>query len=185
MSFLSIFFIAISLSFDAMAVAAANGAKHHQMSFSKALRIAFSFGLFQFLMPLIGWYIGAGLSKFISNYDHWIAFFLLNVLGIKFIFESLKTVEEKEIDIHNWKILVLLSLATSIDALIVGVTFAFLPIEIWTSLLIIGTTTFILSLLSIYIGKKCGERWGKKAEIIGGLILILIGIKILLGHLLF
>jgi putative Mn2+ efflux pump MntP len=136
-------------------------------------------------MPLIGWLIGAGLKEIISKFDHWIAFVLLAILGIKMILESLKSIEEKTIDIHNNKILFLLSLATSIDALVIGMTFALLPINIWLAVIIIGLTTFFLSLISIYIGKKCGERWGKKAEIIGGIILILIGLKILLTHLFF
>lgn len=167
-----------------MAVAAANGAHHHKMHFTKALRIAFFFGFFQFLMPLIGWIMGFGLEKFISTIDHWIAFILLAILGIKMIIESLKPVEERKIDIHSLKILIFLSIATSIDALIVGITFALLPVNIWFATAIIGVTTFLLSLISIYIGKKCGETWGKKAEIIGGLILILIGSKILLSHVL-
>ncbi len=182
--FFRIFLIAIALSFDAMAVAAANGAHHHRMSIIKALRIALFFGLFQFLMPLVGWVLGTGLEQIISKYDHWVAFILLFILGLKMIIEALKPVDEKKIDIHNYKILFLLSVATSIDALIVGMTFALLPVNIWLSALIIGTTTFILSFLSIYVGKKCGECWGKKAEVFGGFILILIGFEILTTHLL-
>ncbi|MDD3887706.1 MAG: manganese efflux pump MntP family protein [Patescibacteria group bacterium] len=184
MSLLNILFIAIALSFDAMAVAAANGAHHHQMGAKKALKIAFYFGFFQFLMPLIGYILGFGLIQFISGVDHWIAFFLLVILGIKMLVESFKKEEEKKIDIHSFKILLTQSIATSIDALIIGVTLALLPVNIWLSVSIIGLTTFILSLISIYIGKKCGEKWGKKAEIIGGLVLISIGLKILLEHIL-
>lgn len=182
MTFVNILLIAIALSFDAMAVSAANGAHHHHMSFAKALRIALFFGAFHFIMPLVGWVLGVGLQQIISNFDHWIAFSLLSGVGIKMILESLKTVEEKEIDIHNLKILLLLSVAISIDALVVGMTFALLPVNIWTASAIISLTAFIASLVSIYIGKKCGERWGKKAEIIGGVILIVIGLKILISH---
>lgn len=185
MTLLSILLVAIALSLDAAAVSAANGAHHHRMSLVKALKISFFFGFFQFFMPLVGWLIGSGLEKIISKFDHWVAFLLLAVLGIKMILESLKPTEEKTIDIHNIKILLLLSVATSIDALVVGMTFALLPINIWPAIIVIGFTTFILSLISVYIGKRCGERWGKKAEIVGGLILIVIGLKILLSHLFF
>jgi putative Mn2+ efflux pump MntP len=185
MTIISLLFIAIALSFDAMAVGAANGAHHHQMSRVMALRIAFFFGLFQFIMPIIGWLIGVGLEQMVSKYDHWIAFILLLILGIKMIAESLKPAEEKEIDISSYKILLLLSVATSIDALIIGMTFALLPVNIWLAISVIGITTFILTFISIYVGKKCGECWGKKAEILGGIILIIIGTKILISHLLY
>lgn len=184
MSIFNILFIALAVSFDAMAVAAANGAHHHKMGAKKALKIAFYFGFFQFLMPLIGYVLGIGLIQFITGIDHWIAFILLTALGVKMLIESFKKEEEKKIDIHSLKILLIQSIATSIDALIIGVTIALLPINIWLSVSIIGITTFVLSLISIYIGKKGGEKWGKKAEIFGGLVLIVIGLKILLGHLL-
>lgn len=185
MTFFSIFLTAIALSLDAVAVSAANGAHHHRMSLVKALRISLFFGFFQFLMPLIGWLISVGLEEIISKFDHWIAFLLLIVLGGKMILESLKPVDKKTIDIHNIKILFFLSVATSIDALVVGMTFALLPVNIWLAITIIGLTTFVLSFFSIYIGKKIGEQWGRKAETIGGVILILIGIKIVLSHLYF
>lgn len=183
MAYFNIFLIAIALSFDAMAVAAVNGARHHLMSVGKSLRIAFFFGLFQLLMPLIGWVIGIGFEKIIKNYDHWVAFILLVGIGAKIILESQKPQEEKKNDIYSFKILILLAIATSIDALVVGITFGFLPINIWFVVIIIGLTTFMLSLISVYIGKKFGESWSKKAEIVGGLILIGIGIKILISHL--
>lgn len=183
MTFISILLIAIAVSFDAMAVAAANGAHHHKISFSKAVKIAFFFGFFQLFMPLIGWVLGVGLQQIIATLDHWIAFILLAILGIKMIIESFNTEGEKKIDIHSLKILLFLSIATSIDALIVGITFALLPVNIWLAVGVIGLTTFVLSLVSIYIGRKCGEYWGKKAEIVGGIILVIIGIKILVTHL--
>lgn len=183
MTFLNIFLIAIALSFDAMAVSAVNGARHYRMSFKKAIQIAFFFGLFQLLMPLVGWVFGIGLEKIINKFDHWVAFLLLATIGVKMIFESFKSKDDKKNDIHNFKILLLLSLATSIDALVVGMTFGLLPVNIWFAVIVIGLTTFILSLGSIYIGKKCGETWSKKAEIAGGLILIIIGAKILIDHL--
>lgn len=183
MTFLNIFLIAIALSFDTMAVSAASGARHFKMTFKKALQISFFFGLFHLIMPLTGWIIGIGLEKIINKFDHWVAFLLLVILGIKMILESLKKEEIKSANINNLKILLLLSFATSIDALVIGMTFGLLPVNILIAVLIIGLTTFSLSLLSIYIGKKCGEIWSKKAEIAGGLILIIIGAKILIDHL--
>lgn len=185
MTLLNILLIAIALSLDAAAVSAANGAHHHRMSFAKAVGISLLFGLFQFFMPLIGWLIGTGLETIVSQLDHWVAFILLSVLGVKMILESLKPVDEKTIDIKSIKILILLSVATSVDALIVGMTFAFLPINIWIATVVIGIVTFLLSLVSVYIGKKCGERWGRESEIFGGLILIAIGIRILFTHIFF
>lgn len=183
MTFLNIFFIAVALSFDAMAVSAVSGARYYDMSFKKALRIAFFFGFFQLLMPLIGWTVGLGLEKIITQFDHWVAFLLLFIIGSKMIIESFKSKEEKCKDVNNLKILFLLAIATSIDALVVGITFALVPVNIWFAVLIIGITTFLLSLIAVYVGKKCGETWSQKAEIIGGLILIGIGAKILLEHL--
>lgn len=184
MNFLNIFLIAVALSFDAMAVGAANGAHHHRMPLKKALEISFYFGFFQLFMPLIGWLIGSSFQAYVTEYDHWIAFILLGILGLKMLKEAFAEDDEAKTDIHSWKILVLLSIATSIDALVVGMSLAFFAMNIALVVIIIGITTFILTLASIYLGKKFGERWGKKAEIAGGLILISIGLKILLSHLL-
>lgn len=184
MHLINILFVGIALSFDTMAVGAANAARHHDMPLLKAIRISFFFGFFQLFMPLVGWLIGSGFQAYITKYDHWISFILLGTLGLKMILESFKEVEEEKIDIHSWKILLLLSVATSIDALVVGISFAFLKVNIGVAVTTIGVTTFVLTLLSIYLGKKVGQRWGKKFEILGGLILILIGLKILLSHLL-
>lgn len=183
MTFLKTFLIAIALSFDAMAASAVNGARYPRMPIKKALQIAFFFGLFQLLMPLVGWVIGINLEKIISEFDHWIAFLLLAIIGTKMIAESFKPKNERKNDVNSFKILILLSIATSIDALVVGMTFGLLPINIWYAVSIIGITTFTLSLISVYVGKKCGEAWSKKTEIIGGLILIVIGLEILISHL--
>lgn len=183
MTLYSILLVGIALSFDAMAVGAANGAHHHEMKLWQACRIALFFGFFQFFMPFAGWLVGSGVASIVSRVGPWIAFFLLVILGVKMILESLKPVEEREIDIYDLKILLLLSVATSVDALVVGMTFALLPVKIWMSVIIIGLATFLLSLLSIYAGKKFGERWGKKAEILGGVVLITVGFKILLTSL--
>lgn len=185
MSLLNIFFIAIALSFDVMAVCAAGGARESRLSFLTALRAAVFFAFFQALMPLIGWLVGLRLEKLIADFDHWVAFLLLAILGLKMIWESLKADKKKRVvNMDSPKILFLLSLATGIDAWVAGVTFAFLPVSIWAAVSIIGLTTFVLALLAIFIGKKSGERWGQKAEIAGGLILIALGLKILLSHLL-
>jgi len=181
-TFLNILFIAIALSFDAMAVSAVSGARDIHISLKKALKISFFFGFFQLFMPIIGWTIGVGLEKLINKFDHWVAFLLLIGVGIKMIIESFKPKKEKK-DINNLKILFLLAIATSIDALVVGLTFGLMPINIIFAVGVIGTTTFLLSLISVYIGKKCGETWSNKTEIVGGLILIAIGIKILISHL--
>lgn len=183
MSFFNIIMIAIALSFDAMAVAAVSGARDRHISFRQSLKIALAFGFFQFFMPLVGWLAGIGLKNFISGFDHWVAFLLLAAIGLRMLMESFSSTKESQTDINNWKVLILLSLATSIDAMVVGITFALLPVKIWFATILIGTTTFILSLLAIYIGKKFGELWGKKSEAIGGLVLIGIGLKILIGHL--
>lgn len=184
MHILNIFFIAVALSFDAMAVGAANGAHHHRLPLKKALEISFYFGFFQLFMPLIGWLIGSSFQAYVAEYDHWIAFILLGALGLKMLKEAFADDDENKTDINSWKILVLLSIATSIDALVVGMSLAFFAMNIALVVTIIGITTFTLTLISIYIGKKFGERWGKKAEIAGGLILLIIGTRILLSHIL-
>lgn len=183
MSTLNILLVAIALAMDAMAVAAANGAHHRSLSRRKAFAIAGSFGLFQLFMPLVGWMLGAGLTNVIMGFDHWLAFTLLSLIGIKMMRESFQSVEERNICINSVGVLLLLSVATSADALVVGVTFAFVRTAIALAVILIGLVTFTLSLAAISIGKKCGEIWGKKAETFGGLVLIAIGCKILITHL--
>lgn len=183
MSFLSLILIAIALSVDAMAVSAANGAQHHNLTYKAAIKISLCFGLFHFTMPLIGWLLGSNLQKIISTYDHWIAFGLLLAIGLKMIIESLKPVTEKDVDINSFKILFLLSVALSIDALVIGMSLALLPVNIWYAASIIGLSNFILSFVSVYLGKACGNFLGKIADIGGGLILIIIGFNIIISHL--
>ncbi|MBI2436471.1 MAG: manganese efflux pump [Candidatus Magasanikbacteria bacterium] len=183
MSFIQILLIAIALSFDAMAVGAVNGARHHQMSHIRVMYIALFFGFFQFIMPLVGWYLGNGVVDFLMKFGNWIAFILLCGIGVRMIFESFKTVEEKKIDIANFFVLFLLAVVTSIDALVIGISFAFIETNVFYNSLVIGFVTFMLSFVSIYIGKKLGSLCVKKSEIIGGVILITIGFKILVTHL--
>ncbi|MDD5110470.1 MAG: manganese efflux pump MntP family protein [Patescibacteria group bacterium] len=183
MSTLNILLVAVALAMDAMAVAAANGAHHRSLSRRKALTIAASFGLFQLFMPLVGWMLGTGFKNAIMGFDHWLAFTLLSLIGIKMVWESFKPVEERNICINSIGVLLLLSVATSTDALVVGVTFAFVPTAVALAVILIGLVTFGLSLAAISLGKICGDLWGKKAETFGGLVLVAIGVKILVTHL--
>ncbi|MHC1706176.1 MAG: manganese efflux pump MntP family protein [Bacteroidales bacterium] len=184
MEILTLFLIAIGLSFDSFAVSVSCGIARTGIRFLPATRIAFFMAFFQGVMPLIGWIIGMKLSTLVHEADHWIAFGLLGALGIKMIWESLKAKDEV-IDFNpmNYKILITMALATSIDALIVGISFGTLNANIWLAILIIGSITFIISMLGILFGKNTGSRFGKRMEILGGLILIAIGAKILIEHL--
>lgn len=142
------------------------------------------FGLFQAVMLLMGWLAGSSLKDFIAGSDHWIAFGLLSLVGCKMIYESIKSESsKKETNPLNVHVLLILSVATSIDALVVGVSFAFLKIFIVVSIIVIGTVTFLLSFLGVFAGNKFGHLFKNKIEIVGGLILISIGIKILIEHL--
>jgi putative Mn2+ efflux pump MntP len=157
-----------------------------EITFRKATRIAVSFAFFQALMPLIGWLVGKKIELIVISFDHWLAFGLLTLIGGKMIIESLKNDEEKKpFNPMNPKVLLLMSLATSIDALIVGVTFAlsYKSLNLYTSTFVIGFTTFVFSMLGILFGKKTGIRFGRKMEILGGIILFIIGFKILIDHL--
>ena len=151
----------------------------------RKVTLAFLFGLFQFLMPLIGWLIGRQFIDVISDWDHWIIFGLLGYLGIAMIREGLSDDDEEDDDkqfLGVWE-MVMLSVATSLDAMAVGLTFAFLPINVWEASTMIGIITFGISLIGVYLGKFMGQFVGKYADIVGGGILILIGTKILLQHL--
>ncbi|OOM11365.1 manganese efflux pump MntP family protein [Clostridium saccharobutylicum] len=185
MSILSLILTAIGLSMDAFAVSLTTGFKISKDDRSKiALKAGMYFGGFQALMPLIGWILGVKFTKYIQSVDHWIAFVLLTIIGGKMIFDGLKGEEDNEFeDIHSNKKFLLLAIATSIDALAVGVTFAFLGINIIKSITIIGVVTFILSIIAVYIGKILGNKLTNKSSIVGGAILIFIGLEILVEHL--
>jgi putative Mn2+ efflux pump MntP len=184
MDIITIIFIAFGLAMDAFAVSVTSGITIKQLKVRNALKIALFFGAFQAFMPVIGWLAGLSLRAIISSVDHWIAFGLLFVVGCKMIYESVK-LEPKERTINplDVSILLMLSIATSIDALAVGVSFAFLKVSIATPVIIIGVVTFILSFTGVYIGDRFGHFFEKKIEIAGGLILIGIGMKILIEHL--
>jgi putative Mn2+ efflux pump MntP len=181
---LSLILIAIGLSMDAFAVSITSGITIQCLQIKHALRIAFFFGLFQALMPIVGWLSGIGLKSYVEAFDHWIAFSLLVFIGAKMIYEAVWIKEvEKKCDPLNLVVLLGLAVATSIDALAVGITFAFLKVSIITPAVLIGCITFVISLSGVFIGNKVGDKLGSKMEVIGGLILIGIGIKILLQHL--
>ncbi|MGG7077838.1 manganese efflux pump MntP family protein [Clostridium sardiniense] len=201
MSFLSIFMTGIGLSMDAFAVALAKGMSLKKNLLKNALKIAVFFGGFQAVMPFIGWFAGRYFKDYIESFDHWIAFILLGAIGGKMIYESFKgekencsldegeianevsveeeLIEEKELSNKN---LTLLAIATSIDALAVGVSFAFLNVSILPAISIIGITTFVLCMIAVFIGRKLGCILQKYAEVAGGIILILMGLKILIEH---
>jgi putative Mn2+ efflux pump MntP len=178
MDIISIIFIAFGLAMDAFAVSVTSGITIKQLKVRNALRIALFFGAFQAFMPVIGWLAGLSLRAIISSVDHWIAFGLLFFVGCKMIYESLKLESgERTVNPLDVSILLMLSVATSIDALAVGVSFAFLKVSIATPVVIIGVVA------GVYIGDRFGHFFDKKIEIAGGLILIGIGLKILIEHL--
>lgn len=180
MDFVSIIFLAIGLAMDAFSVSITRGLTL-KCNIKYALIIAIFFGGFQALMPVIGWFSGIQLQNIVSALAPWIAFLLLLGIGIKMIYESFH-VDEDVCNIFSLKELLILSVATSIDAFAVGVTFAILNTPIITPIIVIGLVTFILSLIGVYIGKNMGHLFENKIEIIGGLILIIIGFKILLEN---
>ena len=187
MGIAELFLIGVGLSMDAFAVAVCKGlAMGNRIDKGQALVTALFFGGFQALMPLAGWALGRQCEGYITQLDHWIAFVLLGVIGGKMIWEALREGEEaaeKGAGRLDLKELTLLALATSIDALAVGVTFAFLKADIALSVSLIGLTTFCLSLGGVWVGHVFGARFKRKAEVAGGAILVLIGLKILLEHL--
>lgn len=178
--------IAVGVSMDAFAVAICKGLSMQRFRPRQATVIALFFGGFQALMPFLGWALGQQFSKYIANWDHWIAFGLLAFIGGKMIWEALHDQADKSLDYDmrlDLKELFILTIATSLDALAVGVTFAFLHLSIVPSITLIGCTAFVLSWLGVLVGNRFGALFQKKAEIAGGVILILIGVKILLDHL--
>ena len=183
MNLFSLFLIAVGLSMDAFAVSICKGLAMQKITIKKALIVGLWFGGFQALMPAIGYLLGSQFESYITNIDHWIAFVLLFIIGANMIKEALSKEEEPTSDSLAFKEMLLLALATSIDALAVGVTFAFLKVQIVPAVLFIGVITFTLSALGVKIGNIFGCRYKSKAELAGGIILILMGCKILLEHL--
>ena len=192
MSLLELFIIAVGLSMDAFAVAICKGLSMRGVTIRKAGIVGLYFGTFQAVMPLLGYFLGVQFQDKITSVDHWIAFVLLGIIGVNMILESRKgkdevgvdsLANEKDDNCLDYKSMTVLAIATSIDALAVGVTFAFLKVNIVPAVLFIGTVTFTLSMLGVKIGDIFGTIYKAKAEFAGGLVLILMGIKILLEHL--
>ena len=184
MSFVEILLIAIALSMDAFAVSVCKGLSVPKLLPRHALTVGLYFGGFQALMPLIGYLLAHSFESAIANIDHWIAFALLALIGGNMVREALGDDDEEKTDASfGFKTMLLLSVATSIDALAVGVSFAFLGVNIIAAIATIGTTTFILSIVGIKVGNVFGAKYKDKAELVGGIILILMGLKILLEHL--
>lgn len=184
MSFFTLVLTAFGLAMDAFAVAITSGIVINTLQIKNALKIGFFFGFFQGFMPLVGWVAGIKFSDYIVQFDHWVAFIVLGFIGIKMIYESFKNDEEKyDFNPLNNKVLFFLAIATSIDALAIGVSFAFLKVSILYAATVIGGITFVMSFMGVNIGRKSGELLKRKAEVTGGITLTLIGIKILLEHL--
>jgi putative Mn2+ efflux pump MntP len=185
-NFISLLFIALGDSADCFAVALSGSCSTKNLTRLQILRASASFGLFQFLMPLLGWLAGRAFVNFIGGFDHWVAFALLAAVGGRTVWESFhpEKEEKEKADFTKGWLLLTISFATSIDAFAVGLSFAFLKVNIVTAGLLIGITTFLVSILGFLLGRKVGEVVGKRAELVGGLILIVIGLQILLTHLL-
>ncbi len=188
MGFLELFLIGVGLSMDAFAVAICKGLGMRRVNYAHAAIIALFFGGFQAAMPLIGWALGSQFATLIEPVDHWIAFALLAFVGGKMLWDAFHEDDDENTasadgDHIDFKELLMLAVATSIDALAVGVGFAFLQVDIVPAITLIGVTTFVLSLVGVVIGNRFGARYEKPSTIVGGIVLILIGLKILLEHL--
>lgn len=185
MGTIELILLSVGLAMDAFAVAICKGLNMRKMNYKNALILALFFGGFQALMPSIGYLLGKQFEKYITSIDHWIAFILLSIIGIQMIAESFKKDDDKEEDADklNLKEYFMLAIATSIDALAVGISLAFLSVSLVKSVSFIGIITFVISFFGVFIGNKFGARFKSKAEFAGGAILILIALKILLGHL--
>jgi putative Mn2+ efflux pump MntP len=182
---ISIFLIALGLAADCFAVSLSASISNKNHSKVQIAKVSFSFGFFQSLMLVLGWLAGSTIVDFISSFDHWIAFGLLVFVGGRMLWESFREKEdEKPPDISRGVLLLTLSIATSLDSLAVGLAFAFEDINLWIAAPIVGITSLVISAVGFIIGTKVGSIFGKRAEILGGLILIGIGIRILLEHLL-
>ena len=181
---LTIIILALALAADAFAVSIVTGAAYKNLRLKSAIRMAVFFGAFQAIMPLFGALAGLSLKGLVQKYDHWVAFLLLTGIGGKMIYESfkIKTIEQKP-DPTTMSVLLILSVATSIDALAAGITLPLLEIPITAAVIVIGLVTFILSYLGVFLGKRIGHFFENKIELFGGLILLGLGIKILIQHL--
>ncbi len=185
MDILTIFGIALALAMDAFAVSLVVGGTLSHLTGRHIFRLSFHFGLFQALMPIIGWLSGMTIHKWIQAYDHWIAFGLLTLIGGRMIYEGACKIEEEVSSVdptRGWS-LIMLSIATSIDALAIGLTLAMINVSVWFPSLIIGLVAGILTVIGMLIGRRISSKWGERLEIVGGIVLIGIGAKILFEHL--
>ncbi len=183
MSLLEIILLSIGLAMDASAVSMAAAAAGSAANPRAVFRLAFHFGLFQAVMPVLGWLLGATFVDYITSWDHWIAFGLLAVVGGRMIFSGLDNSEDRMfVDPTRGLTLITLSIATSIDALAVGLSFSVLEMDILIPCLLIGAITIVLSMVAVRLGKVAGKMLGKRVEILGGLILLSIGLRILFVH---
>lgn len=183
MGVLEIVLISVGLAMDAFAVSVCKGLSMKKMSWKNAIIIGAYFGLFQGLMPVIGYFLGSTFESLVTKIDHWIAFVLLACIGGNMLKEAFSKETENCNDNVDFKTMIVLAIATSIDALAIGITFAFLKVNLLLAVVMIGIITFVLSVIGVKIGNKFGDKYEKKAEMAGGIILILMGIKILLEHL--
>lgn len=183
MGIVEITLLGIGLAMDAFAVSICKGLSMKKMNWKNAIIIALYFGIFQALMPVIGYFLGTTFESLVTKFDHWIAFVLLLAIGGSMVKEAFSKEEENKNDKVDFKTMSILALATSIDALAVGITFAFFEVNVLLAVTIIGLITFIISIIGVKIGNRFGDKYQSKAELTGGIILILLGIKILLEHL--
>ena len=183
MSYPEILLLAIGMAMDAFAVCLAAGSLRLTQGPRPAFRLSFHFGLFQFIMPVLGWLAGATIEPVSRNYDHWIAFGLLAFVGLRMIYSALSGEESQSNDPSRGWTLVLLSVAVSVDALAVGLSLGLLGIFVWYPAIIIGLVTGILSLIGLRLGNRLGKRFGRSVEILGGFVLIGIGLQIVISHL--
>lgn len=185
LDFISLLLIALGLSMDCFAVALSGSIAMKGLSRLQMLRVSLSFGLFQAAMPVLGWIAGRAFVEFIEGFDHWLAFGLLAFIGGKMVWESFRAEKESEskTDFTRGLLLLTLSLATSIDSLAAGLSFAFLDVNIGWASLTIGVTAFVVTVIGLLLGWKVGEWVGKRAETVGGVVLIGIGLRILITHL--
>lgn len=183
MNSLEILITAIALAMDAFAISVCKGLSVGRPSSSNYLSVALWFGFFQALMPLVGYFLGISFADRVARYDHWIAFVLLGLIGANMIKESLEKDGNKTDSSFAFVPMLMLAVATSIDALAVGITFAFLKVNVWLSVTVIGVVTAVLSAIGLKIGSIFGHKYKSKAEFAGGVVLICMGIKILIEHL--
>ena len=183
MNFLEILLIALSMAMDAFAVCLGAGTLRQTNGARPTFRLSFHFGLFQFLMPVVGWFAGTTIVRYIAAYDHWVAFGLLAFVGIRMIRSGLDRNHEihKDDPSRGWS-LILLSIAESIDALAIGLSLALIGVTIWYPAVVIGVVTGLVSWLGLRLGNVLGGKFGKRMEIAGGVVLILIGVRILIAH---